>query len=70
MENEEEENQDDMQEDNNVDRFTKVENDVFGIEGYQEGKPEENKGNEEIVTPMGNKNKKKIDPNREVKQFR
>ena len=70
MENEEEENQDDMQEDNNVDRFTKVENDVFGIEGYQEGKPEENKGNEEIVTPMGNKNKQKIDPNREVKQFK
>ena len=70
MENEEEENQDDMQEDNNVDSFTKVENDVFGIEGYQEGKPEENKGNEEIVTPMGNKNKQKIVPNREVKQFK
>ena len=52
------------------DRFTKVHNDVFGIEGYQEGKPEENKGNEEIVTPMGNKNKQKIDPNREVKQFK
>ena len=70
MENEEEENQEDMQEGNNIDRFTQVENDVFAIEGYQEGKPEEKKGNEEIVTPFGNKNKQKIDPNKEVKQFK
>ena len=67
----EEGNPEDMQETNNDDRFTKVDNDVFGIEGYQDGKKEENKEEELGDTlPMGNKNKPKIDLNREVKQFK
>ena len=67
----EEGNPEDMQETNNDDRFTKVDNDVFGIEGYQDGKKEENKEEELGDTlPMGSKNKPKIDLNREVKQFK
>ena len=67
----EEGNSEDMQETNNDDRFTKVDNDVFGIEGYQDGKKEENKEEELGDTlPMGSKNKPKIDLNREVKQFK
>ncbi len=67
----EDENTEDMQETNNDDRFTKVDNDVFGIEGYQDGKKEENKEEELGDTlPMGSKNKPKIDLNREVKQFK
>ena len=59
MENEEEENQDDIPEGNNDDRFTKVENDVYLIEGYDEGKQEENKEPEVADTPLNNKDKPK-----------
>ena len=71
MENEEEENQDDIPEGNNDDRFTKVENDVYLIEGYDEGKQEENKEPEVADTPLNNKDKpKKSDTKKDVKKFK
>ena len=59
MDNEEEENQDDLQDGNNDDRFTKVENDVYLIEGFDEEKQEENKEVGDTQAPLSNKNKPK-----------
>ena len=70
MENEEEE-QNDIDEGNNDDRFTKVENDVYLIEGYEEEKKEEKKEGEEGETPLSNKNNpKKIVTKKDVKKFK
>ena len=45
---------------NTDDRFTKVENDVFNIEGYGETKPEdENQTTQESSQPLSNKDKQK-----------
>jgi Ras-related protein Rab-5C len=61
----------DNPEGNNDDRFTKVENDVYLIEGYDEGKQEENKEPEVADTPLNNKNQpKKSDTKKEVKKFK
>ena len=69
MDNEEEENQDDLQDGNNDDRFTKVENDVYLIEGFDEEKQEENKEVGDTQAPLSNKNKPK-NSKKEVKKFK
>jgi small GTP-binding protein len=64
-----EEDIEDNVEGNNDDRFTKVENDVFNIEGYQEPKPEEDKGGaQEVAQVTSNKDKPK-NSQKEVKKF-
>lgn len=71
MENEEEENQDEIPEGNNDDRYTKVENDVYNIEGYEEEKPEEHKEAEVEDAPINIKEvQKKNDTKKEIKKFK
>ena len=61
-----------QQDDNEDDRYTKVENDVYLIEGYDGGKNEEHKEEvvEEVKTPLSKENPKKTDVNKEVKKFK
>ena len=70
MENEEEEKQDEMQEGNNDDRYTKVENDVYNIEGYDEEKPEEHKEDEVVeAQPNSKETQKKSNTKKQIKKF-
>lgn len=57
-------------EENNDDRFTKVENDVFNIEGYQEPKPEEDKGGAQDTTPASSNKDKSKNSKKEIKKFK
>ena len=61
-----------QQDDNEDDRYTKVENDVYLIEGYDGGKNEEHKEEvvEEVKTPLSKENPKKTDVKKEIKKFR
>jgi small GTP-binding protein len=55
---------------NTDDRFTKVENDVFNIEGYGEAKPEdENQTTQESSQPLSNKDKQKKEK-KDYKKFK
>jgi small GTP-binding protein len=55
---------------NTDDRFTKVENDVFNIEGYGETKPEdENQTTQESSQPLSNKDKQKKEK-KDYKKFK
>ena len=68
---EEDENQDDIPEGNNDDRYTKVENDVYNIEGYEEDKHEENKENEIVeVQSNAKENVKKANTKKDIKKFK